>query len=259
MSGLVISADIRTHIAGLASWAVSQQPPIYVFSPNETRIRERRSLPVALGSAIPLSMYESPGLPPVASIATASSSNGNVPKRYSDELTSRRKPPEVVQTSRIPLWTLASGAGFLAGFTAKTWQIKISDFFASKLPERMAQDDPSHPWQGLIVRTPQARSMGKVPSPSSQATISTSTSSPLRSPPRHRATSSHMTKGWKKESKERMEDALDSARDDDPRDGVDDLIVQMESALRLVNGASVGFDGDEFRSRASGMLSNTLR
>ena len=218
-------------------------------------------------------MYESPGLPPVASIATPSApqpspqTNGLIPQRYSDELASRRKPPEAVRTSRIPLWTLASGAGFLAGFTAKTWQIKISDFFASQLPERMAQDDPNHPWQGLIVRTPQARSAGKGSNPSSQATASTSTaiaSSPLRSPPlqlRHRATSSHMTKGWKKESKERMEDALDSARDEHLPDGVDDLIMQMDNALRLVNDAPDGFeDGDDhYRSRASGMLSNTIR
>lgn len=50
----------RNHLAAFSTWARTSSPPCYVFSPLETRIREKRPLRLALHHAIPMSMYAWP-------------------------------------------------------------------------------------------------------------------------------------------------------------------------------------------------------
>ncbi|WVQ79252.1 hypothetical protein IAT38_001348 [Cryptococcus sp. DSM 104549] len=56
----VYSKVIENHLASLSTWALTSSPPAYVFSPLETRLRERRPLHLALHHAIPMSMFAWP-------------------------------------------------------------------------------------------------------------------------------------------------------------------------------------------------------
>lgn len=56
----VCSKVTETHLASLSTWALTSSPPAYVFSPLETRLREKRPLHLALHHAIPMSMYAWP-------------------------------------------------------------------------------------------------------------------------------------------------------------------------------------------------------
>ncbi|WRT69546.1 uncharacterized protein IL334_006533 [Kwoniella shivajii] len=56
----VYSKVIENHLSSLSTWASTSSPPSYVFSPVETRLREPQPLHVALGHAIPMSMYAWP-------------------------------------------------------------------------------------------------------------------------------------------------------------------------------------------------------
>ncbi|OWZ77934.1 hypothetical protein C365_03694 [Cryptococcus neoformans Bt85] len=56
----VHSKAIENHLSSLSTWAITSSPPIYIFSPLETRLREQRPLHLALNHAIPMSMYAWP-------------------------------------------------------------------------------------------------------------------------------------------------------------------------------------------------------
>ncbi|KIR34634.1 hypothetical protein I352_02885 [Cryptococcus deuterogattii MMRL2647] len=56
----VHSKVIENHLSSLSTWAITSSPPIYIFSPLETRLREQRPLHLALNHAIPMSMYAWP-------------------------------------------------------------------------------------------------------------------------------------------------------------------------------------------------------
>ncbi|WWD20166.1 hypothetical protein CI109_104642 [Kwoniella shandongensis] len=70
----VFSKVIDNHLSSLSSWALTSSPPVYIFSPMETRIREPQPLHIALHHAIPMSMYAWPleGPSPTSSIGQAS-------------------------------------------------------------------------------------------------------------------------------------------------------------------------------------------
>lgn len=52
--------NYRNHLSSLSTWAITSSPPIYIFSPLETRLREQRPLHLALNHAIPMLMYAWP-------------------------------------------------------------------------------------------------------------------------------------------------------------------------------------------------------
>ncbi|CAD6572178.1 MAG: hypothetical protein TREMPRED_000465 [Tremellales sp. Tagirdzhanova-0007] len=56
----VCSTVTENHLAALSAWALTSSPPAYVFSPLETRLRERQPLHQALHHAVPMSMYAWP-------------------------------------------------------------------------------------------------------------------------------------------------------------------------------------------------------
>lgn len=55
-----LTKNYRNHLSSLSTWAIASSPPIYIFSPLETRLREQRPLHLALNHAIPMSMYAWP-------------------------------------------------------------------------------------------------------------------------------------------------------------------------------------------------------
>ncbi|WVN86847.1 uncharacterized protein L203_102021 [Cryptococcus depauperatus CBS 7841] len=56
----VYSKVTENHLSSLSTWALTSSPPAYIFSPLETRLREQRTLHLALNHAIPISMYAWP-------------------------------------------------------------------------------------------------------------------------------------------------------------------------------------------------------
>lgn len=57
---IILTNDCRNHLSSLSTWAITSSPPMYIFSPIETRLREQRPLHLALNHAIPMSMYAWP-------------------------------------------------------------------------------------------------------------------------------------------------------------------------------------------------------
>ncbi|KAL7418888.1 hypothetical protein Q5752_006572 [Cryptotrichosporon argae] len=146
------------HLASIAQWARTSSPPIYVFSPLETRVRERRPLAHALGAAVPISMYACPPPPspslsplpaPRAAAALASSAHtARQPSPPVAVLSVKATPREAVDdpaatgaaaadnddgAERLPLWALAPGVGMLQGSTAASLGVKLDDFLAVRL------------------------------------------------------------------------------------------------------------------------------
>nr|KIR46820.1 hypothetical protein I312_03711 [Cryptococcus bacillisporus CA1280] len=56
----VHSKVIENHLSSLSTWVITSSPPIYIFSPLETRLRKQRPLHLALNHAIPMLMYAWP-------------------------------------------------------------------------------------------------------------------------------------------------------------------------------------------------------
>ncbi|ORY26750.1 hypothetical protein BCR39DRAFT_249478, partial [Naematelia encephala] len=78
----VASRVSQNHLASLSTLALASSPPIFVFCPLETRLREAQPLHIALHHGIPISMYAWPPgeTPPVMSRAPSPSTTRLVRK-----------------------------------------------------------------------------------------------------------------------------------------------------------------------------------
>jgi hypothetical protein len=154
----------RNHLASLSAWARRYDPPIYIFSPLETRIRETLPIHVALKHAIPISMYAAPPTGVHCGV-TIPTRDGDVylamPTADTPEEPQKRVrrhsltdvktvqeqyAPAPVATltlatddlspvKRRPLWALAPGSGAWLWYASPKLGLSLSNYSAINLPK----------------------------------------------------------------------------------------------------------------------------
>ncbi|ORX38420.1 hypothetical protein BD324DRAFT_655746 [Kockovaella imperatae] len=160
----VSSRVTENHIAAISQWALTSSPPCYVFSPLETRLRERQPLHRALHHAIPMSMYAWP---------TDDVSSACLPLSFSTSLASLPSPYSGVQSvgtqrekSTSPLTSpqQTSFSGFGLSFNDGAASGRRESFFDN---QEELSPEPSRRASSELTRAPTSPLLGRTSSGSS--------------------------------------------------------------------------------------------